>query len=213
MLAPGSEFAGSSTPSTRSADNKCFRGDHLSMGPLLSVLYPPRIELLVVKRLSALFPELAGTFESTNWNVVFASLRRLPPHPAMCVMKSYLNAWANSVIFHEDQRLSCVLGCANGVVSLSPYISCPELWRMVSVSVVGEVAGDMIGRLAVAQPSADHFLNLSIVFPTKVSERSLLDLACGSGNFDGVVHAACAHARVDAISLGCLRRHWERRGG
>ena len=100
------------------------------------------------------------------------------------------------------------------LISFFTILLAPELWRIVSVSVVGEVADDIIGRLAVAQPSADHFLNLSIVVSThhavKVSERSLLDLACGSGNFDGVVHAACAHARAAAISLGRSRRHWER---
>ena len=37
-----------------------------AMGPLFPAHDPTRIELLVVKRLSALFPEFAGTFESTH---------------------------------------------------------------------------------------------------------------------------------------------------
>ena len=183
-----------------------------AMGPLLSALYPPCLEPLLVKRLSGLFPGDAVRIRGTDWSAVFSSMRQLSPHPAMCVVKSYLNAWATSVRFHEDRRLSCVLGCADSEDSMVHYMKCDRLWQIVNDSVRGGVASDSLGRLAISAPTSGHLLNLAVCFSTyhaiKVSERTLVLEALDSGSFDRVSAAARGYARVAACSLGHSKRQW-----
>eukprot|EP00972_Heterocapsa_arctica_P047620 7023676-Heterocapsa_arctica.AAC.1 len=101
----------------------------VAMGPLLLELYPPTLDSLVLKRLSSLFPEHAAFFQGIEWQTVFRTLRTLPHHPAMCVVKTYLNSWTTTARFHEERRLPCVFGCAEGADSLPHYVACPKLWQ------------------------------------------------------------------------------------
>ena len=181
----------------------------VAMKPLLSALYPPRLEPLFAKRLSALFPEIVLTIRDVQWENVLKVLKKLSPHPAMCVVKSYLNAWATSERFHEEKRLPCVLGCAPAADTLSHYLVCDRLWRIVNDSVAGDVSADTAGRLGISRPSATRMLDLAVAFSTyhavKVTERDLVERAVGSGRFDEVFHVAGNHARVASLSLGRSR--------
>ena len=66
-----------------------------------------------------------------------AVLKRTGGSCAMRVVKSWLNGWATSHRMHEDCVLPCVLGCSDGIDSMSHYVHCPHMYAVQSFLLNG----------------------------------------------------------------------------
>ena len=65
----------------------------------------------------------------TDW--LAARLKGVGPRIAMCVLKSWANAWTTSLRMQEARELPCIFGCPDCVDDLEHYINCDPLWTVV----------------------------------------------------------------------------------
>ena len=115
-------------------------------------------------RLVELFPELTLDLEEVDGERMARALASLPMHTCMPVIKTYLNSWATSTRYHEENRLTCVFGCS---VSdhLSHYLRCEYLWQHISAATgISAADNDIMARLGLVDASVTDFRILACIF-------------------------------------------------
>ena len=105
----------------------------------------------------------------------------------MLTTKTYVNAWATTHRYHESIRLPCIFGCNNEKDTLSHYLSCDRLWRVVAKHSRVQIRASILDKLGVKDPMPERFKNLALAFAIyhamKLSHRNLIDSVLANRDF------------------------------
>ena len=115
--------------------------------------YPDTLHNTILRRLSCMFPEHALTLAGWDFSATKGALCKFKPICAHMMIKTWVNAWTTTSRFHEDNILTCILGCTEKE-STQHYMTCPRVWRSLR-SVRGFRASPMPQRLALNVAPAD----------------------------------------------------------
>ena len=169
---------------------------------IVDVVYPNTLKNLFSKRLSTLFPECDGRIKDLDWRPIFDSMKLLAPHCAMCIVKTFLNAWTTSRRFHEDVAMPCLFGCRVKRDELEHYIVCARLWKAIAARTEGPIACDTLDQLSISAPSSRNQGNLAVAFTVyhavKHGEMHLVRQALSNSSFVELAVCVKAHADVAA---------------
>jgi hypothetical protein len=164
--------------------------------------------VLISKRLLVHFLELVDDVAIVAWEHVFALLRGLPRHAAMCVLKSWLNGWCTSRRFHEVRTLSCLLGCP-APDTFAHYDACPRLWNVVAARTHGQRSANTIERLGLVpgarqrEAPANLALAYTLYHELKIGNLQMSADAIRVRSFAALAHHLKAVAYAHAPRLGC----------
>ena len=87
----------------------------------------------------------------------------LPLSPAMMVVRTLVNSWVTTHRFHSEVRFSCLFGCGSiqplvgnrPADSLSHYLACPTLWRIVEAASLRPSGLGPADRLGITDSAPD----------------------------------------------------------
>ena len=162
---------------------------------------------LVRRRLRNLVPEYRAQIDAIDWQLVARRLKAAGSHSAMCVLKTWLNAWNTSTRFHDAIVLPCVFGCRDCEDCTAHYIRCPVLWGLASSSTAVPILHPYIYNIFLLHYDSTCIRNLVVVFATyHTTRKSFHDLAvnaAASGDFSVISRKACALAKAAARKFSC----------
>ena len=119
----------------------------------------------VEKRLNTLFsPFLVDCQNHANLERCFGILRGCRVADAIKVIKCWVNGWATSQRYHEDNLLPCLFGCSGCVDSLSHYLQCPALLALWRFLALGNASEDPLVRWGLIHPNKVTLLYISCIF-------------------------------------------------
>ena len=171
-------------------------------------LFPCNLSGLFVSRLTKLFPLVELEIKFTDWRLVCKQLKRCSMHVSMCVAKTYVNAWATTHRYHEQHRLTCILGCKGADDTLAHYIDCARLWRVVARHSPEYCRGTVLEKLGLKDPHPERFKNISVAFTVyhalKMSHRELIESALHTRRFHELAEEAKRQAAVANNFLSSL---------
>jgi len=133
--------------------------------------------LLLLRRLAVLCGPSRHRSSNNISPVLESRLSALRPNSAFVVIKTLCNTWCTSHRYHSDAGMRCVFGCSvlgpvfssrTSRVTLSHYLVCPILWRLLEglcSQPVGLSALDKLGctnvrtnlRMLVVAHSVYHY--------------------------------------------------------
>ena len=90
---------------------------------------------------------------------------KLSSHCAMCVLKTWLNAWTTSHRMHEPFIRRCIFGCPDSVDNLAHYVVCDVLWTSVG-EATGVRCTTSRERLSLEPVTLDNLYNVVVAFTT-----------------------------------------------
>jgi hypothetical protein len=137
-------------------------------------------------------------------------LKKLGPRIAMCVIKTWANAWTTSTRMHEAYELPCIFGCQGCEDDLEHYLICDPLWTVVISCSSGQSellhAGPFTKLgLAFDDSSIVWWKKIAIAFSCyhaiKMSHRFEILSCHESGNFCQVEDRLLEYARVFSREL------------
>ena len=167
---------------------------------VLPALYPRDLCGLFERRLSTLFPQMELEIKFTDWQRIFKQLKRCSTHISMCVAKTYVNAWATTHRYHEQHRLTCILGCKGADDTLAHYIDCPRLWRVIAKHSHEYSRGSVLEKLGLRNAHPERFKNISVAFTVyhalKMGHRELIESALRTRQFHQLAEEAKRQAAV-----------------
>merc|ERR1739848_304557 len=82
----------------------------------------------------------------------------------MCLWKTWTGSWTTSFRMHEQNKLTCSLGCRDSDDSLLHYLHCPVLWQIVGETVQQVPPHTLSERLCLMMPSQVRFRMLALAF-------------------------------------------------
>ena len=163
------------------------------------------LHILFAKRLRDNVPVLRPIIDDIEWSAVLRTMRSLGSHCAMCVFKTFVNAWTTSRRFHEAVLATCILGC-DAEDNLAHYLVCKRMWKAVKSSVREPVGCTVQERLGLAQNPKKRMQELAIAFTifhtVKHGEHSLFLEALRTRNYFPLAAAVKSIARTAAASFG-----------
>ena len=81
----------------------------------------------------------------------------------MQVIKTWVNSWATSYRYHEEPRLPCLLGCANGCDAQHHYVYCTHI-RNIQASLLPPLSPSDFNRIGIVDPSRHSLLTVVATF-------------------------------------------------
>ena len=168
-------------------------------------MHPDTIITLLHKRITSMFPNCVDEVNSVEWDQIFALMRSIGCHGAMCVFKTYVNAWATSKRFHEQDLLECVFGCS-APDTITHYVECPRLWKAINKTIRKPCGNTPMSKLSLASASRGSMLDVAIAFTLyhaiKLLEIELVKEAASSRRYEQIAITTIAVAGVAARSFG-----------
>ena len=163
------------------------------------------LNALFAKRLRDNIPAVTAVLDAVDWADVKCAMRSLGSHCAMCVFKTFVNAWTTSRRFHEAVIASCIFGCT-AEDNLAHYLVCNRLWKCVKSAVRMPVGATVQERLGLSQNPKQRMQELAIAFTIfhsiKHGQHELYLDAIRTRNFHYLASAAKSIARTAAASFG-----------
>ncbi len=161
---PGGEFFSSAVALQKVAYTTLFN-------EIFPVNHLAELQILCAERCAAMFlpydifdgegsPASNGVFTAA-----FALLKgkTLPSPVRIKVVKTWLNGWATSHRFHEDEIHDCLLGCKGEKDSLTHYVNCPHIYAMLRFLFV-DISEDPSVRMEIKAPEIFSFKVISCLF-------------------------------------------------
>ena len=78
-------------------------------------MHPCNVSDLFACRLIKLFPHIELEIKFANWQEVLKELKKCSTHVVMCVAKTFVNGWATTHRYHEQNRLPCIFGVPRSI--------------------------------------------------------------------------------------------------
>ena len=173
-------------------------------GLVKPALHPDRLCAVCAGRMRALLPAHADVITDLRVALTLSKVKKLSPHVAMCVIKTFCNAWCTSHRFHEQPILGCVFGCHGETDPLAHYLHCQPLWSLASQALGFFLPISAIGRLAVLRNDVSTLQGIFMAFhmyhAVKVGHKEVLRLAFESLDFSTTQLVALSSSRA-ALAL------------